>query len=579
MDRKGILWIGTYTGDIFKYDPFKTKFLQYTSDPENPQGLSHNFIRGICEDSNGNLWVGTGGGGLYQIEPNQAGDSSLKWINYRYDPNSLQSISNNYVICVTEDHEQALWIGTELGLNKIIYRDINRQNIKKGENDISFRDNIPESLKTLKFHTINCIYEDKAKNIWIGTNRGLYKFDRKTESLFHYLDNPDDRESLGRKSVTCIIESKTEQMWIGTYASGFYKFDPEREEFIRYLIDPDSPYRNWIFMIYEDGMGFLWLAGKRGINKFDPETGKFIQYTSDFGLPGDDVYAILDDRAGNFWISSVKGIFRFSPESGDVKYFDTGDGLHGMEFNTYSYHKGQNGWMYFGGINGFTAFHPDSIKYNNQIPEIVLTDFQIFNKTILPGTDSPLKKTISETKEVSLQYDQSVFSFEFAALDYHSPQKNRYAYKMEGVDPDWVYTDASRRFATYTNLDPGEYVFKVIGSNNDGIWNEEGTSIKIAILPPWWRTNWAYTLYILFIWATVYGVWRFQTNRLKMKQQLEMKHLEAEKLLEVDHLKSRFFANISHEFRTPLTLINGPIKQLLEGDFADDVKGQFKIIL
>jgi len=578
-DHKGILWIGTYVGDIFKYDPNKMKFLQYISDTKDPFGLSNNFIHGICEDSEGNLWVGTNGGGLYELKANQLKSSSPKWIHHKYDPENSQSLSHNKVFCIYEDHKRNIWIGTGSGVNIFVPSKMYRSNAVNQKTGLSFRDNIPNSLQKIRYHYIYCIYEDKHNNIWMGTNWGLYKFNRITESLVHYVGDSDNPGTLGKKPVTCIIESKNGLLWIGTYYYGFYKFDPEKEEFARYCIDPENPYSDWIFMIYEDRMGFLWIASKRGLYKFNPGTNNFVPYKRTFGLPDDDIYAILDDREGNFWLSSVKGIFRFSPGSGVAKAFDTADGLHSMEFNIYSYHKGKSGWLYFGGINGFTAFHPDSIKYNDQIPNIVLTDFQIFNKTISPGSDSPLKKTISETREIILPYDQSVFTFEFAALDYTNPEKNKYAYIMEGVDPDWVYTDASRRFATYTQLDPGEYTFRVKGSNNDGIWNETGTSIKIIISPPWWQSKWAYFFYILVIASVVISIWRFQINRLRMKHQLEIEHLHAEKLQEVDQIKSRFFANISHEFRTPLTLIQGPIKQMLSDEFKGNIKEQYRMIL
>jgi len=431
-------------------------------------------------------------------------------------------------------------------------------------------------------NVIYSILEDKNKNLWIGTHRGLYKFDRSTEAFIYYGGDPENPQNPGNKRVNCILESQTGHLWIGTYFYGLYKLNPETGIYVQYLNDPENPYslsNDNILMMHEDRTGFLWIATAGDLNKFDPSQRSFSHYNSNVGLPGDGIFAILDDREGNLWLSSGKGIFRFSPESGAVKSFDKNDGLQSIEFNFYSYFKNKNGWMYFGGINGFNASHPDSIKQNDLIPEIVLTDFQIFNKTVLPGIHSPLKKTISEANEINLTHNQSVFSLEFAALDFHDLGKNQYAYKMEGVDPDWVYTDASRRFATYTQLGPGEYVFRVKGSNNDGIWNDDGTSVKIIIIPPWWQTNLAYSFYVLLFGLIVFGLWRFQTNRLKIKHELELKNVHAEKLEEVDRLKSRFFANISHEFRTPLTLILGPVEQMFSGEFKGNLKEQYKVII
>jgi len=273
---------------------------------------------------------------------------------------------------------------------------------------------------------------------------------------------------------------------------------------------------------------------------------------------------ILEDEQENLWLSTNNGISKFDPLQETFSNFDIRDGLQGNEYNLASCFKDKNGKMYFGGSNGYNVFHPDSINKNLVIPSIVLTDFKIFNKSISPNINSPLIKSVSETKEIILSYHQSVFSFEFAALEYTIPGKNKYAYKMEGVDPDWVYTDATRRFATYTNLDPGKYIFKVKGSNNDGIWNEQGTSVNVIILPPWWKTKVAYSFYIFLFGFFIVMVWRFRTNRLKMKHDLELEQLQAEKLKEVDEIKSQFFTNISHEFRTPLTLIKGPAKLIVD---------------
>jgi signal transduction histidine kinase/DNA-binding response OmpR family regulator len=278
---------------------------------------------------------------------------------------------------------------------------------------------------------------------------------------------------------------------------------------------------------------------------------------------------------------------RFNPQTETFRNYDVHDGLSSNQFYPGAFFKGRDDALFFGGISGLNYFFPDHIKDNTWVPEIVITGFRIFNEPVTINRNLVmenedvifLSKHISATREIVLSYRENIFSFEFAALDYRSPTKNKYAYQMEGVDPGWVYTDASRRFASYTHLDPGEYIFKVKGSNNDGIWNEEGTSIKITILPPWWRTNWAYSFYVLLILSIVYSIWRFQTNRLKMRQQMEMEHFEADKLREVDRLKSHFFANISHEFRTPLTLIQGPVKQMLAREFKGNPDEQYRMIL
>jgi hypothetical protein len=262
-------------------------------------------------------------------------------------------------------------------------------------------------------------------------------------------------------------------------------------------------------------------------------------------------------------LSTNKGLSRFDPKTNIFSNYDVSDGLQSNEFEGGAYYKSRSGWMLFGGINGFNVFHPDSIKDNLYIPPVVMTDFQIFNKSPkIGGKGSPLRQHISETDELVLSHQQSVFSFEFAALDYTAPQRNQYAYKMEGFDESWRDV-GSRRFATYTNLDPGEYVFHVKGSNNDGIWNEQGTSIKITIMPPWWRTWWAYTLYVVMVLGLLYAIRRYESSRMHLKNQLKMELIEREKLKELDSMKSRFFANISHEFRTPLTLILGPIENMI----------------
>ena len=328
-------------------------------------------------------------------------------------------------------------------------------------------------------------------------------------TFVRYLNNPQDPASISNNQVWCVYQDKQEIIWIGT-SGGLNKLIPSENKnsndtFIHYSHDFRNPSSLRIIsnLIYEDNSGNFWIGTEGGgLNKFDRKNGQFIHFKVEDGLPDNSVSGILGDNEGNLWLSTGNGLSKFNPKTKTFRNYTTEDGLQANDFQWGAYFKNKNGEMFFGGDNGFNSFYPDSIKNNNRIPPVVITYFRLFNRSVPVGLDTTtnriiLSKSITETNEIELTYKDYIISFEFAALDFHTPDKNKYAYIMEGFDKGWTYTDANRRFATYTNLDPGEYTFKVKGSNNDGIWNEAGTSIKLIITPPWWATWWAYGFYLI----------------------------------------------------------------------------------
>ncbi|MCK5208780.1 MAG: response regulator, partial [Cyclobacteriaceae bacterium] len=498
--------------------------------------------------------------------------------HYVHQPDNLNSLSSNKVLSIVEEKPGILWIGTWDGLNRF--------DTKNNKFAIYKHDPSHPSILSPN-NIIYSLYIDRARNLWIGTREGpdkliLNENEKIQPVFFHYKHNPNLPHGINGIWAAAFYEDDDGFLWVGT--DGLDKFDKRKEKFICYKHDPNnqnSLSNNLVSTIYQDKNGVLWIGTfGGGLNRFNPDTENFIHYREKDGLANDNILGILEDNHHNLWLSTNNGLSKFNPAEVDdngialpsaFKNYYVHDGFQDNAFKT-SYFKNSKGEMFLGGINGFNAFYPDSLKENLTIPVVAITDFKVFNENY------KLDSSITEINQIVLSHSENFFSFDFAVLDYTVPEKNNYAYKLDGLDNDWNYVD-NRNFAHYTNLSPGKYIFHVKGSNNNGIWNEEGTSIKITILPPWWRTNRAYTIYLLLILSVVYSIWRFQTNRLRMKHQLEIEHLHAEKLEEIDRMKSQFFTNISHEFRTPLTLIKGPIQQMLSGDFKGNIKKQYQLIL
>lgn len=577
-DRSGNLWIGTFNGGLSKYNFDKNNFTNYKNDTLDPFSISNNYVNSIYEDKSGILWIGTYNSGINKYNPERH-HFQYNIINH-YD---TQIVTGNYnITAICKDKYNNYWFGTDKGLNQI--------NSNNGLFKVYKADPEKPDPDSYCFTHIYSIYEDMQGELWIGsingllrynhklskfeqyhydtedpynvyevlyitenhqgdlilgTNKGLSVFNRRNKTFTKYL-NMENQDY--NKKIYSIITDDANILWLATF-KGLLKFDLNTQKYSRFI---DMP----VFCLYEDKFKNLWLGTQgHGLAKFDRRLETFTFFTEKDGLSYNTVYGILEDNEGDLWLSTDSGISKFNPGSTTFYNYNIKDGLIFNELNIGAYYKDNNDNFYFGGNRGFISFDPVDIKKYVNIPRIVITDFRLSDKSIKIDKKGILKKNIIVENAVVLPYKEKIFSFEFSALNYSSPNKNKYAYKLEGFDKDWNYL-TNHRFVSFKNLSAGRYQLWIKGSNKDNIWNEIGTSLKIRIKPPLWRSWWAYSIYlILIVGCTILIIWLIMKRQAEIYEE-KIKTITIKNLKQVNEQKTNFFINIAHEIKTPITIIS-----------------------
>ena len=509
-DRTGVLWIGTRGRGVSQFVPDKMRFKLYQSYPNDSNSLISNYLRAIGEDSQGNLWIGTEDKGLCYLDR-----KSGSYTRYQLTPGHPTGLNNNFVYAVRVDRSDVVWIGTlGGGLNKY---DPTKKTFAHYLNNA----NDPGSLS---HNSVRCLLIDRFGILWVGTDGGgLNKLIAGKNSFIRYQNDPAVPGSLGHNRARVIFEDRSGTLWVGTFGGGLDRLDRKTDQFTVFRHDqanPNSLCNDYVMSLNEDAAGNIWIGTEGGLSRLDPKTGTFTTFSAKDGFPSNSFYGILIDESDNLWLSGVRGISRFHPASRSVKTYDVSDGLQGNEFNGGAYFKTRGGEMFFGGSQGLNSFFPGTIKDNPYPPGVAITDFQISNKTVRPGQKTNgrviLERSITEASDLVLSWKDRFISFEFAALHFAAPKKNRYAYIMEGLEKEW--NDANdRNFVNFTNLPPGHYTFKVRASNNDGVWNEKGASLKIRVVPPVWATLWFRGLAAVFLLALIVAVFRARTRSIRQR--------------------------------------------------------------
>ncbi len=504
-DRGGVLWFGTSNG-ISVSSPFVQKFPLYSRDIRYPGGLNGKRVFAMCQDSLGYIWIGTEDAGLNRFDPR-----SGRFNHYRYDPANPSSLPHDYVAALMTDAGGDVWVGTYGGG---LARFDQKNNLF--ERYATDRNNPARRLNAY----VSSLAEDRHGNIWVGTwIAGMMVMTRSGSVLRSFAHNLQDSTSLPDNDIRCIVPDRSGSLWVGTARGGAARIDSVTGTFRRHLHragDPQSLSNDYVQTILENPKGHLWIGTfGGGLNRMDPVTGECLHYTVDQGLPNNVVYAILEDRTGKLWMSTNNGISCFDPDSLTFRNFSRHDGLQADEFNFNAACRGSDGTLYFGGVNGFNAILPGRLPQNPHMPPVVITAFNVFD------VPRPLDAALAADGEIMLGYEENFFSFEYAALDFSLPARNQYAYMLEGLDKSWVEA-GTRRLAGYTNLAPGRYTFRVRGSNNDGVWNEAGASLRISITPPFWQSIWFRMLGVIVLIAAIAVAYRIRVAALLKVERMRL---------------------------------------------------------
>ncbi len=548
----GIIWLGTFSSGINFIDYNRKPFLHYKVNYKE-SGVFNNNIRALFQDREGNIWVGTKeGGGLSRFDP-----ATGTFINYKVNPSDPLAISSDYVLSISELDRNTLILGTlGEGLDLFDKRHGTFRNIH-----VHSRERTDPSD-----NRIYSIFRDREECIWVASLNNLFQYEPRTNT-FTGIDDI--------KTVKCFAQQEGSGLWIGTKFNGLLCYADKTWTYRSAGPDGSSLSGEEITALKFLNDSTLCVGTTFGLNLLDLKTGSFSSWFEKDGLAGNRVCGIEIDLQGNIWCSTTNGLSKFNPVTADFKNYYQADGLQGNEFEMYVSAKTSDGLLLFGGSNGFNIFNPEEIKDNLHVPKIQFTDFKLANRSVaINGENSPLKKHINRTDKITLKYSQADFTLEYVALNYTSPEKNQYKYMLEGYDDDWVAA-GTKRFASYTNLGPGAYTFRVEASNNDNIWNHEGRSLEITILPPPWKTFWAYLVYVILIAFIVISLYYFIVKRIEQQSLLKMERAEREKTEQLNQLKLRFFTNISHEFRTPLTLISSPLSRLIDDPGLKQVEQRY----
>ena len=601
-DKEGNVWLGTFLG-LVSYNRAKSTFMIFENDETNPISLGHNSIYSFLVDENNTIWVGTWGAGV-----NLMSDLLSNFEHYLHQINDAYSLSDNIVSSFTENF-LGIWIGTEQGglnyfdpaaetFHKVNFRNVSNKNIHSehikslltdSQDNIwigTFGDGLYKLSAGLKGSThmlperkIFALAQTPDGSIWVGTMNGLYRLDSGGDVIQFYTQQRENPNALADDLITSLFIDSDQELWIGTKNGGLHLYNQRSNSFKRFVYDPNdanSLNSDYVFSIAQDQAGNILVGTLQGLDMINKLNGQVTRLSESLQLSDNVINGLLSDDNGNIWLATNKGLILYDKTNQETISYDFRDGLQSNEFNRGAYFKCSAGKLYFGGINGFNRFSPNDIKENPIVPKIQFTDLKLFYKSVVPGEEgSPLEESIAETSKITLTHSQSAFSIEFVALNYILPEKNQYAYFLEGYDQQWNYV-GNRRSANYMNLKSGKYTFHVRASNNDNVWNEEGISMQIIVLPPFWRTSWAYVILGLILFGMLMLARAIVISRIKQKNMLEYERSEMKRIEELNNMKIRFFTDISHEFKTPLTLIASPVEKLNKFNVNDK---EFKYLI